>query len=242
MKVLRAATYLAALVSCLLVSACAQAPDEASQTKAKSTEPTPVAMEPALTPIISQPNATPGMKAQPMAPPTPDEVKTAVARIFAKTALPDFSRKPSFMTGDFNGDASEDLAVLIKPSKEQLSEINNELANWVLEDPTNVTQRQPKRATQPKPVRAEEDDVLLAVIHGAGAKGWRDPDAKQTYLLKNREAANMVAQTITAAQTTNDKGKLPSLRGDIISENLSGKAGIIYWNGSKYAWYSIPSK
>ena len=239
--ILRASTYLFALVLFVLASGCTQTPDEATQTKAKSSEPTPVSMEPVSTPMIARPNATAAVKSQPLPPPTPDEVKSAVTRVFDKTASTDFSSKPSFVTGDFNGDASEDLAVLIRPNRDHLSEINSELANWILEDPTNVNQK-PARVVPPKPMRAEADDLLLAIIHGAGAKGWRDPEAKQTYLLKNQGAANMTAQTFSVAQTNNDKQKLPPLRGDIITENLSGKSGVIYWNGSKYAWYAIASK
>ena len=35
------------------------------------------------------------------------------------------------------------------------------------------------------PLRVEENELLLAVIHGYGTQGWRDAQATQTYLLKN---------------------------------------------------------
>jgi len=28
------------------------------------------------------------------------------------------------------------------------------------------------------------------------------------------------------------------LRGDAISQTLGGRAGILFWTGAKYAWYS----
>ena len=34
-------------------------------------------------------------------------------------------------------------------------------------------------------LRIEKDEVLLAVIHGYGANDWRDPQATQTFVLKN---------------------------------------------------------
>src|SRR5215470_7380988 len=52
------------------------------------------------------------------------EVEEAVKRIFKDAAVihPDY--KSSFLTGDFNGDHSQDLAVVVKPVK--LDEMNQQ--------------------------------------------------------------------------------------------------------------------
>ena len=57
---------------------------------------------------------------------TPEEVQTAIKRIFKNAVVIDASRKPSFLFGDFNGDFSQDLAVIIKPAEGKLSELNQE--------------------------------------------------------------------------------------------------------------------
>src|SRR5260221_12424932 len=71
-------------------------------------------------------------------PPKPTEINDAVARVFKKTATSDINSQQSFVVGDFNGDGSENLAVVVKPDEAGLSEINREVANWTLEDPGNV--------------------------------------------------------------------------------------------------------
>jgi hypothetical protein len=78
----------------------------------------------------------------------------------------------------------------------------------------------------------------LAIVHGVGAQGWRNPEAKQTFLLKNSAGNSMSAQTAKDLQNSKDRNKLPPLRGDAIHEAIEGKSGLIFWTGAKYAWYS----
>src|SRR5712692_2039437 len=59
-----------------------------------------------LQPIASPSAATPS----PAPPPKLDEVRTAMARVFAEVAAPETTNAPAFVVGDFNGDGSEDLA------------------------------------------------------------------------------------------------------------------------------------
>ena len=42
-------------------------------------------------------------------------------RVFKDSALIDTSRKPAFIAGDFNGDLSQDIAIVLKPVPEKLS-------------------------------------------------------------------------------------------------------------------------
>src|SRR6185503_12363075 len=88
---------------------------------------------------------------------------------------PDY--KSSFLTGDFNGDSSQDLAVVLQPVPDRIAEMNVHPL-WLLRDP-----RVPHNPRAP--LHVEKDDVLLAVIHGYGANDWRDSQATQTFLLKH---------------------------------------------------------
>jgi hypothetical protein len=188
------------------------------------------------------PTPTPSPAKKTASPPDPIEIRDAVARVFEKAATPDASGNASFAVGDFNGDGSEDLAVVVKASEGALGEINNELANWILEDPRIVPT--PKAGTSArvppgKQVRAEKGDNLLAIIHGAGPNGWRAPEAKQTFVLKNGAGSKMLAQSLDDLRHTLQKR--PPLKGDILNETIGGKSGFVFWTGAKYAWWASPS-
>lgn len=195
------------------------------------------------TPQFLQPTASPSPATPPAPPPQLAEVRSAMARVFAKVVEPETTNAPAFVAGDFNGDGSTDLAVITKAGAASLKEINNELANWLLEDPRSVPipgTNAANRMAPPKPVRAEAGDTLLAIIHGVGAKGWRNPEAKQTFLLKNGAGSNMTVLSVKDLAASKDRAKLPPLRGDTISETVDGKAGILFWTGAKYAWRPSP--
>src|SRR5437762_6379414 len=68
------------------------------------------------------------------------EVQEAVKRVFKDAAVIDTRYNPNFLTGDFNGDASQDLAVILKPAK--LDQLNEEYPPWLLRDPLS---NQPSR-------------------------------------------------------------------------------------------------
>jgi hypothetical protein len=195
-------------------------------------------------PNFLQATATPvEAKPSPLPPPKLDEVREAVVRVFVKAAALDERHTPSFVVGDFNGDGSEDLAVVTKTSEGSLAEINNELANWILEDPRTVPipgTIPSKRMVPGKPVKTEKGDILLAIIHGVGPQGWRNREARQTFLLRNGAGSDMVVQSAKTLRGSGDKRKLPRLRGDAIRQTLGGKSGILFWTGAKYAWYSAP--
>lgn len=218
-----------------LCSACAK-----STAPARTNEPAPH-VEPAVAPVaqllpVPSPTPTPNLGQKSVAPPSATEIQDAVARVFDKAAKSDTSRNPSFAVGDFNGDGSEDLAVTVKASEGALDDINNEMANWVLEDPRNVPIPSLSNRTPPhRSVRAENGDRLLAIIHGVGPQGWRAPEAKQTFLLKNGGGDRILAQSFGDLRKTSQP--LPPLRGDVLNETLGGKSGFVFWTGAKYAWW-----
>jgi hypothetical protein len=212
----------------------------AEQSKSAEPEPRPMTNSPAPT-LITATRATPAPTGAPgnPPPPKPGEIDEALARVFDKAARMDSAQVPSFVVGDFNGDASEDIAVLTRVNPDSLPEINNELANWILEDPKQVPIPGTKAAlqtTRPKAVNAEKGDLLIAIIHGVGARGWRNHDARQTFLLRNTTGTNPQVQSARRLKEMMPNSKLPALSGDVILETINGRQGLIFWTGAKYAW------
>ena len=156
------------------------------------------------------------------------EVQDAVRRVFKEAAVIDTSFKPHFLAGDFNGDSSEDIAVIIKPAK--LDEMNQELPPWLLREP---------RSNKPPTMRLriDNDDVLLAVIHGYGTNDWRDPQATQTFLLKNVVGSDLHVESGKDFAKANSGKRLPRPQGDLIAETLQGTPGYLYYATATYSWY-----
>ena len=136
--------------------------------------------------------------------------------------------------GDFNGDHSQDLAVVLKPAAGKLSELNQEYPPWMLRDPFNPNLPPQLRKD---PLRVEENDKLLAVIHGYGPKGWRNAEATQTYLLKNAVGTGIKTQTAQRSLAAHGGKKTPDLMGDTIIQILGDQPGFLYYAGASYAWY-----
>lgn len=183
---------------------------------------------------LASPTAPPDDQPQQMAKlprPELDAVQVAVKRVFKDSALVDTSRKPAFIAGDFNGDLSQDIAVVLKPAPEKLSDMNNEFPTWILRDPSAGNRSQIPR------LRIAASDVLLAVIHGYGPNGWRDLQATQTFLLKNVVGSGMEARQPKDVAAANQGKKRPQLNGDVIGEVLGGTSGYLYYSGASYSWY-----
>ena len=225
----------------LFIHGCGKSDD---QSKTTEPEPHPITNAP-VPPLIAsaRPTATATVAPRNPSPPKTGEIDEALARVFDKAAKMESTQAPSFVVGDFNGDGSEDIAVLTRVTPDSLAEINSDLANWTLEDPKQVPVPGTKaalRATRPKTVSAEKGDLLIAIIHGVGAQGWRNHDARQTFLLRNTAAANPQLQSVQRLKEMTPNSKLPPLAGDVILETMNGGQGLIFWTGAKYAW--MPNK
>jgi len=230
--------FLLAILSCC-AAACSKQPPPAES------RPITVSNSPALAPsfpALAQATATPSPINATPASPQVEELANAISRVFGKSIAVDQNHSPVFLVGDFNGDDSQDLAVVTKATDDGLPEINSELANWILEDPHAVPVPGSKAANQllkPKTVKAERNDQLLAIIHGVGPEGWRNTEARQTFLLRNATGVNATVQTAAKLRESLSNSTL-SLRGDAISETVNGHRGLIIWTGAKYAWAPQP--
>src|SRR5512145_2019955 len=113
--------------ACVLSNGCAK-PTPPPLTKEEppppETKPTPVA-------------AT-AVSASTLPAPEPAEVNHAIERVFKGAVTIKTDRTPYFIVGDFNGDLSQDLAVVLRPTPGKILEINDELAPWIIVDPIRI--------------------------------------------------------------------------------------------------------
>ena len=212
-----ASGYFGLKASCVLVLSCLLC-GCAKREAAKAPTPQPSPAEQSTARAVQQPA------------PASAEVSEAVTRVFKDAATIDSRRQPNFFAGDFNGDASQDLAVFVQPANGRLAEMNQELPPWILKDPFAVD----SRAT---PLRIESNELLLAIIHGYGPNGWRDAQATQTYLLKKAVVLEVRADPQIAPASANHERKQPRFVGDLIGASLRGKPGYLYFTGAQYSWY-----
>lgn len=192
--------------------------------------PPPVTAE-ALPAPITAPSDQPQQMAK-LPPPQMSEVQEAIKRVFKETVHIDTDHKPAFIVGDFNGDRSQDIAVILKPASDKLSELNEEFPNWILRDLAGT----PNQPGSPR-LRVAATDKLLAIVHGYDVKGWRDPQATQTHLLKNAARSDMELYSAKEFKAAYQGSKLPQIRGDLVGEEIGGKLKCIYYSGATYSWY-----
>jgi hypothetical protein len=187
------------------------------------------------TPQAQQPSSAPAQamaQAQNTVPTPPlSEAKAAVRRVFKDAAVIDEDRNPSFVVGDFNGDLSQDIAVILKVAPGRVASMNQQLPPWILKDP--FVTATPRTA----PLQVSASDGLLAVIHGFGVEGWRDAQATQTFLLKNALGEDIEPRGKAEVIAANQGRKFPKLKGDLISEKVRGASGYLYYAESTYSWY-----
>jgi hypothetical protein len=174
--------------------------------------------------------------------PAPNDVADALMRAYGGAVAPQTSRTPAFVTGDFNWDGSEDLAVAVVPVEGKLDAINSDVANWLLVDPAKVRIPDflPRRVGPAPSTRTvvRKDDTLLAIIQGDGSEGWRSRRASHFQLLADRGASlSRWSQNDFYAAIRNSPSRVRSVRGDVIGETRSGVRGFLVYAGGKYAWY-----
>jgi hypothetical protein len=171
-------------------------------------------------------------------PPSQDEVKAAFQRVFGDDLVARFGAQ-YFVVGDFNGDDSEDLAIIARPAPGKLDDINNEMANWIIQDADKAFIPPPTKKVVVPPVQERPqigaDEHVLAIIHGYGPQGWRTPEARQAYLIKHG-AASFAGTAPSISQKAIRAMKLP-VETEIIKEVRNNKKGFLFWTGGVYAWH-----
>lgn len=175
-------------------------------------------------------------------PPTLSEVEEGVRRAFGDAVRPaDAYRR---LVGDFNGDGAEDVALPVRPVAGRLEELNDGLANWRVQDALEDLPAHGAPPTSPSPATAvQPEEVLLAVVHGYGVRGWRDERARQCYLIRHATGAPLEARPRTDllryVRRVPDEARLS---GDVILSSAGRRAGFVYWTGVRYAWHPLPSR
>jgi hypothetical protein len=201
----------------LMLTACSSTSKRVAVEQAPAYQPTP--------------ESTPVRLTAATAPKLP-EVQDKIKQVFKDAAVLDPNHNPNYLMGDFNGDACQDLAVIIKPAN--LEKMNQEYSPWLLRAPrTNRTAR--------APLKIDKDEVLLAVIHGYGTNDWRDPEATQTFVLKNVVGNDLKVHSGKEFVAANAGRKLPRAQGDLIGQTLQGTQGYLYFATSSYSWYDPKS-
>ena len=211
---------------CAALSGCNSSKKELAVEKPIATsEPSP---SPAVTPKAKLP------------PPTKAEVESALHRVYGDDLAANLSDPQSFIVGDFNGDDSEDIAIIVRPARDKLDDINSELANWIIQDADKVFIPPPsaKKVVLPpvqKHPQIQANEEVLAIIHGFGPQGWRNPDARQAYLVKNA-AGSFQGTAPSISQKAIRAMHLP-VQTEIIKEVRNSKKGFLFWTGGMYAWH-----
>jgi hypothetical protein len=188
---------------------------------------------------------TPATGPPELRPPQPTEAQEAIKRVYGDTVFVESTLPKYFIAGDFNGDNSIDLCVVVRPARGQVANLNHELANWIRCDPQKIKPPVPQPhgrilLQMVEPTVIEEHELLLAVVHGYGPQGWRNPQARQSYLLKNAVGAGIKLTTFNDAIKMVGKYKNPPrLRGDVVSQTMDNKQGLLYYTGAKYAWHRL---
>jgi hypothetical protein len=217
--------FILLLIIAIFSSACVKPQEPPAQREA------PVQLPP-------EPPPPPKPTSSDLAPAKPEEAREALARIYKTAVSLDPNQK--IITGDFNGDESPDIAMIVRPAEAAIEEINSEVANWILGDPTKVViLKKTGIPPTPAPVKIEKTDTLIAVIHGHGPQGWRNKESLQTWLLRNAAGSDMKLQSPKdAMRFYRGRPEFPRLNGDVIIQRLGGYGGFLYWTGAKYAWWT----
>lgn len=209
----RQAFTLMALTACCVPLACSRRPP------AEEIPPAPITLPATAPPVVRD-----------VPPPGPGEVSGVVKRVFGDTVAGDSNGEPRYLLGDFNGDLSQDMAVVVQPVPDKLQTFNDE-PRWMMKDPLAPI------GTDTGPLRAAAGEPLLAIIHGNGPDGWRDKEATQAFVLKHVVGTEMKVQPGKEFTSAHQGRNLPRIHGDVIAEVLRGAQGYVYYTGPTYGWY-----
>jgi hypothetical protein len=181
---------------------------------------------PEAVPSVRPPAAEPSSAPPDRRPAQPTEVEPALRRVLPAEVR--WTGGADAGVGDFNGDESPDLAVVLRPSDASLPTLNRDPANWIVQDAARNPVPDPK-APDPGRVRLQAGDQVLVVLHGHGPAGWRNPDARQMYVVKLQGPGRF-------HRIPRTRGTGVSLGGPPQAEVLEEPdgRGFVYWDGASY--------
>ncbi|HEY3119519.1 MAG TPA: hypothetical protein VGL15_02780 [Vicinamibacteria bacterium] len=185
-------------------------------------------------PSATLPPAPPLPLAPKLSPPTTAETAEVLRRAFGGVVAAAPDERPA--ARDFNGDGREDFALAVRPAEGRLADVNDPLANWVVQDAL-VAEADRERAASGGSVQPGER--LLAVVHGYGAEGWRSPEARQCYLVRHAAGPALEARPRRALLGNPHRPQMPGLVGDVIMTTVDGRRGFVSWTGARYAWVPL---
>jgi hypothetical protein len=183
--------------------------------------------------VVPEP-VEPGATASPPDPvPAASDLQAMLDRVFERSLTVDREIRPSFVTGDFTGDAVTDLAVAVRPrDAASLAVLNAELPRWRLQDAGDAQDA-------PHPVTAGER--LLAVVHGVAGSSWDGSDDRPCYLVRNAVGPGMRARPLHGVPPAIRMRVTRAHAGDVIYQERSAGRGLLWWTGAAYAWADLPS-
>lgn len=221
---------MSAVLCAVLLQGCSKKADSSKPAKTE---------KPVGAVIVNPGDPVPGQAGK-LPPPTMKEVEEAAHRVLGDNVVISSKVQPAFIVGDFNGDHVQDLAVAVEPVSGKLAELNNEFSNWIVQDADDFFLPKPNVRTvkmpEPHVPHVEAGDVLLEIIHGFGPQAWRNPQARQVYLV--RHAANTFLGTGRSFKEKYIREMKLIIETDVIKEDRGRKSGFIFWTGSNYAWHS----
>jgi hypothetical protein len=160
-------------------------------------------------------------------PPRAGEAVTVLYRAFGSAVE---MEREGAAVGDFNGDGSPDLAVSVRASEAHAAEINDPLANWTVQDCASSGDPHVAK-TPPSSPTVRNREPLLAVVHGFGRRGWRDPEARQAYLMKGAPEGPWRGRSRDHYPDLDAPGARAG--GDVLA-GPSSRGEIAYWTGARY--------
>jgi hypothetical protein len=169
------------------------------------------------------------------------KAQAAVQRLFGPDLEPQSNRDAFFVTGDFNGDRWEDLAVLVR-IKATTSSLPKEVK--VLK-PLGIESKSSTELSSPQ--------LALAIVHGS-REGWDTETPVARFLVMDKEffstpiwesgQGTPISIMKKRSLMPKPRSSLPRIaKGDAIG--LSTEAGIdiyLYWNGQTYKVYQDPNE
>jgi hypothetical protein len=178
-------------------------------------------------------------------PPTPDAARVTewAHQAFGDTAFVVDGFQPSSVTGDFNGDGTEDLALVVTITKglAALPKGVTVLRPYGYEEPEGAT---------PAPTIGAR---FVAIIHGQ--KSGEETVPKAAYLFaggspvlvvqSRRTAENLQECMAVVRRKRKPKEEVPldppkAARGDSLFLATEAAGGLVFWNGKTYRWYESP--